>query len=570
MRRTQAFIPTSKEAPNDATLPSHIFLSRAGFIQQVAAGLYNYLPLAKRVIRKIENIINEELAAIGAPEVELSFVTPAELWEESGRIEKFGKELLRFHDRKGNLFVLGPTHEEMMVNLVRNRVTSYKQLPLNLYQIKTKFRDEARPRFGLMRGREFIMKDGYSFHSSYEDMDREFDTVEAAYKKILTRLGLDFRIVEADSGAIGGSGSKELMVLADSGEDTIAVCDRCEYGANIEAAKRSARGSIPEAPEEGDFAKFFTPNVQTIEELSEFFKVDPYYTVKCVAKKCIYEDGEEIVLFFLRGCDNLQEVKAINATDALDIVDVSAEELEAIGLVPGFIGPLDQDKAKHVIDEDLRLADRMICGANEKDYHFVNVDMSILKDVAYYADIAEVNEGDVCPVCKEGKLSFTKGIEVGHIFKLGTTYSEALKAEFLDENGKAKPFVMGTYGMGVSRLVAAIIEQHHDENGCKWTKASAPYLVNIMISNIKDAAQTEFGESLYKMLLDAGVEVMLDDRKERFGFKMKDAELIGFPYTVIVGKELANGNVQIYDRMTTQKETIPKEQAFERIMELIS
>ncbi|NPA66542.1 MAG: proline--tRNA ligase [Epsilonproteobacteria bacterium] len=569
MRRSKAFIPTTKEAPNDATLPSHIFLSRAGFIQQVAAGLYNYLPLAKRVIRKIENIINEEMANIGAQEVELSFVTPAELWAESGRIEKFGKELLRFKDRKENLFVLGPTHEEMMVNLVRNRVTSYKQLPLNLYQIKTKFRDEARPRFGLMRGREFIMKDGYSFHANYEDMDREFDTVEAAYKRILERLGLDFRIVEADSGAIGGSGSKELMVLADSGEDTIAVCSECEYGANIEAAKRAGRRDIPEAPEEADFAKFFTPDIKSIEDLAEFFKIDPYYTVKCVAKKCIYDDGEEIVLFFLRGCDNLQEVKALNATEALDIVDVSEEELQAIGLVPGFIGPLDQDKAKHVIDEDLKEATSMICGANEKDYHFVNVDMSILKDVAYYADIAEVNEGDICPTCKKGTLSFTKGIEVGHIFKLGTTYSEALKAEFLDENGKSQPFVMGTYGMGVSRLVAAVIEQHHDENGCKWTKATAPYMVNVMVSNIKDEEQLSFGEALYEKLQNAGVEVMLDDRKERFGFKMKDAELIGFPYTIIVGKELANGNVQIYDRMANEKTAVSKDEVFEKVMDLI-
>ncbi len=569
MRRSQAFIPTSKEAPNDAALPSHIFLSRAGFIQQVAAGLYNYLPLAKRVIRKIENIINEEMAAIGAQEVELSFVTPAELWAESGRIEKFGKELLRFQDRKGNLFVLGPTHEEMMVNMVRNRVTSYKQLPLHLYQIKTKFRDEARPRFGLMRGREFIMKDGYSFHATYEDMSREFDAVEAAYKRILERLGLEFRIVEADSGAIGGSGSKELMVLADSGEDTIAVCSECEYGANIEAAKRSSRYTIPEPPEEADFAKFYTPDVKSIEELAKFFKIDPYYTVKCVAKKCIYEDGEEIVLFFLRGCDNLQEVKALNATDALDIADASEEELKAIGLVPGFIGPLDQDKAKHVIDIDLQEATRMICGANEKDYHYVNVDLDILKDVAYYADIAEVNEADICPTCKKGKLSFTKGIEVGHIFKLGTTYSKALKAEFLDENGKAQPFVMGTYGMGVSRLVAAIIEQHHDENGCIWTKASAPYLVNILISNIKDKEQNEFGETLYKQLQDTGVEVMLDDRKERFGFKMKDAELIGFPYTVIIGKELANGNVEIYERALKEKVTVSKEAAFDAIMEML-
>ncbi|MFA6196648.1 MAG: proline--tRNA ligase [Sulfurimonas sp.] len=566
MRRSRAFIPTTKEAPSDASLASHIYLSRAGFISQVASGLYSYMPLAKKVIKKIENIINEEMAKAGAEEVELSFVTPATLWQESGRIEKFGKELLRFRDRKENLFVLGPTHEEMMVDLVRNRITSYKQLPINLYQIKTKFRDEARPRFGLMRGREFIMKDGYSFHASIEDMDREFDAMEAAYKKILTRLGLDFRIVEADSGAIGGSGSKELMVIAGSGEDTIAVCSKCEYGANVEAAKRSGRANIPEAPV-AEFNKFKTPNIKTIEDLENFFKVDGYYTMKCVAKRAVYEEDSEIVLFFIRGCDTLQEVKAQNATGALDIVDVSEDELRELGLIAGFIGPLDQDKAKHVIDNDLKDAKSMICGANEEDYHFVNVDMSVLGQ-AYFADIAAVNEGDSCPYCN-GKLSFTKGIEVGHIFKLGTTYSSALKAEFLDENGKAQPFVMGTYGMGVSRLVAAVIEQHHDEKGCIWTKETAPYMVNIMISNIKDEAQNALGEELYEKLQARHVEVILDDRKERFGFKMNDAELIGFPYTIIIGKELENGLVQIFDRKTKESISVNKDEVFDEIMRLL-
>ena len=567
MRRSRAFIPTTKEAPSDAQLASHIFLSRAGFISQSAAGLYNYMPLAKRVIKKIENIVNEEMSKVGAQEVELSFVTPASLWEESGRIEKFGKELLRFRDRKDNMFVLGPTHEEMMVDMVRNRVTSYKNLPLNLYQIKTKFRDEARPRFGLMRGREFIMKDGYSFHSSTEDLDREFDAMEVAYKKILTRLGLDYRVVEADSGAIGGSGSKEIMVIADSGEDTIAICSKCEYGANIEAAVRSTRKDIPEAPE-ATFNRFSTPDIKSIDDLASCFKVDPYYTVKCVAKKVVYDEGEEIVLFFLRGSDNLQDVKAINATESLDIVDVSEEELKAAGIVPGFIGPLDQDKAKHVIDRNLLNATNMICGANESDYHFVGVDLSVLSEIAYFEDIAEVNEGDSCPHC-DGKLSFTKGIEVGHIFKLGTTYSEALKAEYLDENGKAQAFVMGTYGMGISRLVASVIEQHHDNNGCIWTKETAPYMVNIMVSNIKDEEQMKAGEKLYEELQNANVEVMLDDRKERFGFKMKDAELIGFPYTVIIGKELVNGNVQIFDRKSTEKIAVSVDEVFTKVMELI-
>jgi len=435
MRRSKAFIPTTKEAPSDAVLSSHIFLSRAGFISQVAAGLYSYMPLAKKVIRKIENIIHDEMANVGAQEVELSFVAPSDLWIESGRIDKFGKELLRFYDRKEKLFVLGPTHEEMMVDLIRNRVTSYKNLPLNLYQIKTKFRDEVRPRYGLMRGREFIMKDGYSFHASQEDLDREFDALEAAYKRIITRLGLDFRVVEADSGAIGGSGSKEIMVIADSGEDSIAVCDKCEYGANVE-------------------------------------------------------------------------------------VFLNMEEL----------------------DEDF--------------------------DVTTLTDLKEIKGDDNCPHC-DGSLSLTKGIEVGHIFKLGTTYSDALKAKYLDENGKSQSFIMGTYGMGVSRLVAAVIEQHHDDNGCIWTKSTAPYMVNIMISNIKDEAQNTLGEELYLKLLGENVEVMIDDRKERFGFKMKDAELIGFPYTVIIGKELLNGTVEIYDRVTTEKTTVASGEIYEKIMELI-
>jgi len=567
MRFSQAFIPTTKEAPSDAVLASHILLTRAGFTSQVAAGLYNYLPLGKRVLKKIENIINEEMIKVGAQEVDLSFVTPADLWEESGRIEKFGKELLRFRDRKENLFVLGPTHEEMMVNLVRNRVTSYKQLPMNLYQIKTKFRDEARPRFGLMRGREFVMKDGYSFHATSEDLDREFEVMEAAYKRILERLGLDFRVVEADSGAIGGSGSKEIMVIADSGEDTIAICDHCEYGANVEAAERSSREDVPEAPE-SDFNKFLTPDVKSIDELATFFKVDPYYTMKCVAKKMQYEDGEQIVLFFLRGDDELQEVKAVNAAEALDIEDVSEEELMAAGLVPGFMGPLDMDKVPCVFDKALKSATQIICGANELDHHYVGVDMAVL-DGALFADLYTAKEGDGCPHCS-GKLLYKKGIEVGHIFKLGTTYSKPLKAEFLNEKGQAEPMIMGTYGMGVSRLIAATIEQHHDEKGCIWTKETAPYSVNVMVSNIKDEAQMAFGEKLYKELQEAGVEVILDDRKERFGFKMKDAELIGFPYTVIVGKELVNGNVQIVERATLEKRAVFAEKVLEEVIGRLS
>ncbi len=566
MRFSKAYIPTTKESPKDAQLRSHIFLSRAGFVAQVASGLYNFLPLGKRVLRKIETIIHEEMSNCGALEVDLSFVTPAELWQESGRIEKFGKELLRFRDRKDNLFVLGPTHEEMMVSIVRNRVTSYKQLPLNVYQVKTKFRDEARPRFGLMRAREFVMKDGYSFHASTEDLDREFEAMEAAYKRILERLGLTFRIVEADSGAIGGSGSKELMVLAQSGEDTLAVCDTCEYGANVEAAHRAPRTVIPEAPK-ADFMKFKTPNIKSIDDLSAFFHVDSYYTLKAVVMRAVYTEGSEPVCFFIRGCDELQEVKARNSVGAIDLVDISETELSEIGLIPGFIGPLDQDKIRLVMDNDTRNAGSMICGANEADYHFVGVDLSVMNE-AVFADLVTVQEGDGCPHCG-GKFLHTKGIEVGHIFKLGTVYSEPLKAEFLDENGRSKPFIMGTYGMGVSRLVAAVIEQHHDEKGCIWTHATAPYMVDIMVSNIKETAHLEYAEKLYAQLNRNGIETILDDRKDRFGFKMSDAELIGFPFTVIVGKEMENNQVQIMIRRTSEMITLGADDVESKLRELI-
>jgi prolyl-tRNA synthetase len=564
MRFSRLYAPTTKEAPKDALLASHIYLSRAGFISQVASGLYNYLPLGKRVLKKIEAVINEEMANIYAQEVELSFVTPIEFWEESGRINKFGKELLRFKDRKDNGFVLGPTHEEMMVNIVRGRVTSYKQLPLNLYQIKTKFRDEARPRFGLMRAREFVMKDGYSFHASYEDMDREFDLMEATYKRILERLGLEFRIVEADSGAIGGSGSKELMVLADSGEDTIAVCDTCEYGANVEAAVRAEPRCDAPAPAL-EYEKMHTPELKSIKDLSAFFKADPYYIVKTVAKRLIFEENSKIVLYFLRGSDELQEVKAVNAVNALEIADVSDEELRELGLVPGFMGPMGLENITLVFDAALKGAKSMICGANEKDFHYAGVDLET--EQLEFFDLVQVQEGDGCARCA-GKLSYTKGIEVGHIFKLGTTYSKPLGATFLDENGKSQEMVMGTYGMGVSRLIAAVIEQHNDEKGCVWTEATAPYRFNILISNIKDEEQLVYAEELYAELSARGIEVIIDDRKERFGFKMNDAELIGFPYTIIVGKNLAEGMVQIAPRSSSEKIEVKKDELLARLMEL--
>ncbi|MCD6653182.1 MAG: proline--tRNA ligase [Sulfurovum sp.] len=555
MRFSKLLIPTTKETPNDATLASHIYLVRGGFIQSVGgSGLYNFLPLGKKVLDKVHSVVKEELDRAGCQEVSLSFVTPAALWQESGRFEKYGKELLRFKDRKENDFILGPTHEEMMVNLVRQTVQSYKQLPLNLYQINLKFRDEIRPRFGLMRGREFLMKDGYSFHSSTEDMQREFALMEATYKKIFTRLGLEFRVVEADSGAIGGSGSKEFMVLAESGEDTIVVCDACEYGANIEAAVRKEKECEAEAPE-ANFSRFYTPDVKTIEALSEYFRVDPYYLVKTVAKRALYDEGRsEIVLFALRGSDELQEVKACNAVDANDLVDITEDELAEIGLIAGFMGPtVIPEGVRVVLDDTLKDASSLICGANEKDYHLVGVSFAGIE--AEYFDLAAVQEGDLCPYCSK-PLRYTKGIEAGHIFQLGTRYSEPLGATFLDENGKAQPMVMGTYGIGVSRLLAAIIEQHHDEKGCIWTKESAPFDLQIIVSNIKDEEQKMLGETLYEKLKAQGKDVLLDDRKERFGFKMKDYELLGIPYAIVIGKKLQDGLVELICREGLHTEDI--------------
>ncbi|NKQ41932.1 MAG: proline--tRNA ligase [Sulfurovum sp.] len=569
MRFTQLLIPTSKEAPSDAVLASHIYLMRAGYIQSVGSGLYNFLPLGKRVLDNVRRVAKEELDRAGCQEVDLSFVTPVSLWKESGRFEKYGKELLRFKDRKNNDFVLGPTHEEMMVNMVSQTVRSYKQLPINLYQIKTKFRDEIRPRFGLMRGREFLMKDGYSFASSEDGMKADFDLMEKTYSRIFKRLGLNYRIVEADSGAIGGSASKEFMVIADSGEDTIVICDNCEYAANIEAAKRAMVACDADEPEISISSKFQTIDIKSIDDLSAFFHVDPYYLIKTVAKKALYDGGEsKIVLFALRGSDELEETKACNSIDANELVDINEEELRIAGLVAGYMGPSNLSEEIIVVyDEGLRDGRSLICGANEENYHFVGYDLRGVE--VTYKDLVAVQSGDGCPKCN-GKLKHTKGIEVGHIFQLGTKYSSALKAEFLDENGKSKPFMMGTYGIGISRLLAAIIEQNHDDRGCIWTKESSPFAVHIIISNIKKEEELEAGEELYSDLRSRGIEVLLDDRKERFGFKIKDFELIGVPLAVVVGKNLTDGKMEIITRDGLDKVEIKSSDVLDEILRRLS
>lgn len=567
MKFTKLYIPTLKEAPKDATLPSHQFLLRAGFIQQTGSGLYNFLPLGKRVLRKIENIIRDEMDKAGANEVSMSFVVPSELWKQSGRFFKFGSELLRLNDRKGNDYILGPTHEESVVDMVRGRVNSYKQLPLNLYQIGLKFRDEARPRFGLLRCREFIMKDSYSFHSSYEDLKREFDLMQETYSKIFTRLGLNFRCVEADSGAIGGSGSKEFMVLADNGEDDILISDSSDYAANIEAAKRAKRTCKSERPKSNGMLKFHTPNCRTIASVSEFFKVDPFYTIKAVIKKAIYEDRSEVVIFFLRGDDELQETKALNACGALELLDADEKDISEAKLVAGYCGPIGlPEGVNFYIDSELDGEYEMICGANQKDYHAIGVSIiNFNKD--RFKDLIAIKDGD--KALDGGRLSLTKGIEVGHIFQLGDRYSAAMDATFLDENGKAKPFIMGCYGIGVSRLEAVIIESSHDDKGCVWKKECAPFSVHIIVSNFKDEAQAKFALELENSLENAQIEVLLDDRDERFGVKMADFELIGNPFGVVIGKGLLNGEVELIIRDGLIKEKIASSDILARLKELV-
>lgn len=556
MKFSKMFIPTTKETPNDATLPSHQFLVRAGFISQTGSGIYDFMPLGKIVLDKIRAVVKKEMDEAGANEVQFGFVTPLSLWEESGRANTMGSELLRFKDRKNGDYVLSPTNEEAVVNMVKNRITSYKDLPVNLYQIYTKFRDEARPRFGLMRGREFLMKDAYSFHATEEDLVREFNLMEETYKKVYTKLGLEFRVVAADSGAIGGSGSKEFMVLANSGEDTIVVCDACDYGANIEAATRKKRHFTPwfeNTETEVKQEKVETIGFKTIEEVSNFLSVSKAQTIKAVIKKALFEEDSKIAVFFVRGDDELEETKACNAVDALELEDASEEEIAQAGLCAGYVGPFNLPAdILCVIDKEIENEQGLACGANEENYHLTNTDLSSLKEVKYF-DLIAVQEGDKCSCCG-GDLRYTKGIEAGHIFQLGTKYSQAMDANFLDANGKTQPFIMGCYGIGVSRLVAAVIEQNHDEKGCIWTKETAPFMVDVIVSNAKKEEELNAGLKIYEDLKAAGIETIIDDRtKERFGFKMGDFELIGFPYAVVVGKKLSDGMVEIVNRKTLEK-----------------
>lgn len=563
MRFSKFFIPTLKETPKNVISKSHELLIRGGYIAQVGSGIYHFLPLGKIVLENILGIVREEMNRGGAIELALGFVTPASLWQESGRYEKYGQELLRFKDRKENEFILSPTCEESITDLARQFLKSYRDLPRNFYQIHLKFRDEMRPRFGLMRAREFFMKDAYSFHAHEEDLNREFLNMQEVYGRIFDRLGLDYRVVDADSGSIGGSGSKEFVLLASSGEDIIVVCKNCDYAANLEAAKRRKR-IPPVHPPRAEFSSFCTPGTKSALDVANFFKTHPFYVVKCVIKKVVFSGKrrEELVYFFLRGDDELQEAKALNilkqeCLEVLEIVDAGVEEIRSVGLYDGFIGPYSLKNITNAnfifFDLDLEDAQDLICGANQKDRHFVGVDLSGFKNLNY-VDLSSVREGDVCCHC-DCELSYRRGIEIGHIFKLKTKYSEQLDAKFLDQNGKSQYFFMGCYGIGISRLLSAILEQRGDELGCVWGSV-APFFVHLLPSNIKDLDQRVFSEKLYERLKQEGFEVFYDDRDERFGFKMRDFELIGSSFGLIIGNSMREGRIELIRREDKSRMTL--------------
>ncbi|SDZ84141.1 prolyl-tRNA synthetase [Desulfuromusa kysingii] len=542
MRYSQYLLPTLKETPAEAEVISHQLMLRAGMIRKVAAGIYSYLPFGLRSLRKMEQIIREEMNRAGAIECLMPMANPAELWQESGRWEKYGKELLRFKDRKSADFCMGPTHEEVITDIIRNTVNSYKQLPLNLYQIQTKFRDEIRPRFGLMRGREFIMKDAYSFDLEDSGADTSYQKMYQAYRNIFNRCGLKYRSVEADSGAIGGNFSHEFMVLAESGEDGIVSCDSCEYAANVEKAELIYADSVPPVATQ-EVQKVDTPGQKTIEDVARFLQVNPQQIVKTLI---VQTSNDEVLAVLLRGDRELNPIKLANLL-GVDWVLMAEEEVvqEATGAPTGFAGPIGLS-IRVVADAEVKTMADFVIGGNAVDVHVVGANHGRDFEVSQFADIRQAVAGDPCPRCKEGKFESWRGIEVGHIFKLGIRYSEAMNATVLDAQGQAQPLVMGCYGIGVGRTVAAAIEQNHDENGIILPMPLAPFQVLVTLLNPKDDQVREAAEKLYQQLLDLNIEVLLDDRDERPGIKFKDADLIGIPLRVTVGaRSLKEGNVEL-------------------------
>jgi prolyl-tRNA synthetase len=562
MRLSKSFIPTVKETPSDAIIPSHQLMIRAGMIRLLSAGVYSFLPFGQRVMKKVMEIVREEMDAIGGQEFHLPALSPIELWEQTGRVKAFGDNLFHLKNRP---LVLAPTHEEVICLLAKNHISSYKDMPQIWYQIQTKFRNEPRPRSGVLRGRQFIMKDSYSLDTSLEGLDRSYDLHAEAYKKIFTRCGLNFFIVGASSGAMGGTGSQEFMMEAEAGEDVIVLSEDGTYAANLEVATSSVP-KAPRYPENNAITEVHTPNVKTIDQLAEFLKVDHVR----LAKSVVYWADDQPVLVLMVGNDELNESKLMSAMGA-DVRPIEAEKLLALtGADGGSIGPVGLKGFKIVADKRLEGANNLISGANKNDYHLTNIDLLRDCKIDGYYDLRTVQAGE-SSLDGKGKLRIVKGVELGHIFKLGTKYSDALTATFLDEKGVAHPIIMGSYGIGMERIVACHIEQNHDANGIIWDKAIAPYQVHL-IAVSKSQAVLEMAENIYANLIDDCVEVLFDDRTDTSpGFKFKDADLLGMPFQVIVGeKNLANGKIEIKDRKTGDRVLVDVANIIEKVQSLLA
>ncbi len=570
MRYSSLLIPTLKEDPREAEVISHKLLVRGGYIRKVAAGIYDYLPLALRTIRKIEALVREEMNRAGCQEILMPIVQPSQLWEDSGRWEKFGPEFLRFKDRKGAWFGLGPTHEEVVTDIARREIKSYRQMPKNLYQIQTKFRDEVRPRAGLMRGREFIMKDGYSFDANEEGARRSYKLMYDAYSAIFKRCGLQFRPVEAATGAMGGNMSHEFQVLAESGEDLIVACDRCDYAANVEQAELKLEPATPSTSHAASSApapikEVETPEQRTIKEVSEFLKMPPESFIKTL----VYLANDKPVLVLVRGDHEVNEIKLTALLKAETLVLASDQTVEEVTGAPvGFAGPVNA-KTTIVADWAVQGLTNGVTGANKNNYHLVNVNPGRDFTAQITGDIRQAKAGDICPRCG-GTYHEYRGIEVGQVFFLGTRYSAPMGATFLDEAGDEKPMIMGCYGIGITRVMAAAIEQNHDDFGIIWPMAIAPYQVIITLPSINDQETVAVAEDLYAQLQQAGVEVIMDDRDERAGVKFKDADLIGIPIRVAVGsRSLKNGNVELKLRSQKESMEVAIKEATDRVLSLI-
>lgn len=544
MRLSNMFFKTFREDPANAEINSHKLLVRAGFIRQMGNGIFSYLPMGLKVLEKIKNVIRYEMNKCGSIEVQMPILLPQEIYAH--RLDTFGSTMYKLRDNTGKEYCLGPTHEEPFTYLVKENINSYKQLPVTLYQIQNKYRDEIRARFGLQRAKEFIMKDAYSYDTSYENMDKSFDKVKQAYINIFSKLGLDFALVEADNGVMGGAGSIEFMVKADIGEDEIIVCD-CGYAANTEKAECVFEEVDNSEVAKLDMALVHTPEAKTIEDLVNFLHTTEDNFLKAV----VYSSDKGVVLALVRGDREVEEVKLKNNIGAINLEMATPEEIEGIGSVAGYVGAKDLHDVIVVADNDVKNMVNFVIGANKKDYHYINANLSDLK-IDYFADIKTMRVGDKCPRCSQ-PVRTVRGIEVGHIFKLGTKYSKALECKFLDENGKEQYMIMGCYGIGVSRTFSALVEQNCDENGIVWPEVVAPYRLEIVVANSKDEVQTSVANELYNTLIDDRDEVLLDDRKESFGVKLKDAELIGIPYIAIVGRGAKDGVVELINRSTLDK-----------------